>query len=150
MTFLTHGTSLPDPVIDARFYDGVPLKRGLAWVVDIVLVTILTFLAGLFTLSLLWWVWPVTYLAIGFLYRVGTLAGGSATLGMRLFGIELRDAGCRRLDGMQALLHVGGYYATMAFVLPAVASAGAILATPRRQGLTDLLLGTTAINRPGD
>jgi uncharacterized RDD family membrane protein YckC len=149
MTYLTHGTALPDPDTEPRFYEGIPLKRGLAWIVDIVLITAMTFLAGIVTLTLAWWLWPLTYLAIGFLYRVGTLANGSATWGMRLFGIELRDAGARRLDGLQALLHVGGYYATMAFVLPALASAAAILGTPRRQGLTDLVLGTAAINRPG-
>ena len=36
----------------------------------------------------------------------------------------------------------------MMFVLPALVSIGAMLLTDRRQGLTDLILGSAAINRP--
>lgn len=142
-------SGLPDPVERPEFYRGTLAKRALAWVVDIVLITLFTFVAGILTLSVAWFLWPVTFLVIGLLYRLATLASGSATWGMRLMGIELRDHSGARFDGMSAALHVGGYYASMSFVVPQLVSIGAMLVTPRRQGLTDLVLGSAAINRPG-
>ncbi|MEM8849778.1 MAG: RDD family protein [Pseudomonadota bacterium] len=149
MTYLHQNAALPDPRYEAQFYAGVPTKRAIAWVLDVVAITALTVLAGILTLTLAWWLWPLAYLTIGLIYRIGTLASGSATPGMRLMGIELRGADGHRLDGVQATLHVAGYYATMAFFLPVLASIATILATPQRQSLTDLVLGTAAINRPG-
>ncbi|MEM7709704.1 MAG: RDD family protein [Pseudomonadota bacterium] len=149
MTYVTHGTALPDPHHEAEFYSGVALKRGLAWVVDVSAITALTVVAGILTLTVALFFWPLVFLGIGLLYRIGSLVRSSATPGMRLMGIELRDHDGERLDGMQAGLHVLGYYASMTFVLPQLATIAAILTTPRRQGLTDFVLGTAAINRPG-
>ncbi|MBM2577007.1 RDD family protein [Jannaschia sp. Os4] len=145
-----HLPGLPDPHAEAEFYDGVVVKRGLAWVVDVALIHAATFVAGILTLTLAWWLWPFVAMGIGLVYRVATLASRSATWGMCLFGIELRDGGGQRLDGPTAALHVLGYYASITFaLLPALASAVAMLVTERKQGLTDLVLGTAAINRPG-
>jgi hypothetical protein len=88
----TMPSALPDPDYDHAFYDGVPAKRLFAWMVDVVIVTFITFLLGLLTLSVLWWIWPLTFIATNFLYRAGTIAAGSATLGMRLMNLELRGA----------------------------------------------------------
>ncbi|KIT16966.1 RDD family protein [Jannaschia aquimarina] len=150
MTALTHETALPCPHRQPEFYRGVVVKRGLAWVVDATLITLFTFVAGILTLSVAWFLWPLFFLAIGAAYRIATLASGSATWGMRLLGIELRNDEGARLDGTQAILHVTGYYASVMFaILPALASVVAMLVTERKQGLTDLVLGTAAINRPG-
>ena len=141
-------SGLPDPDQTPEFYDGVLSKRALAWVVDMAVITALTLVAGIVTLTVGFFLWPLFFLAIGALYRVTTLARGSATWGMRLMGIELRSHGGDRFDAPQAILHVSGYYASMIFVLPALVSIGAMLLTDRRQGLTDLILGSAAINRP--
>jgi uncharacterized RDD family membrane protein YckC len=143
-----HRSALPDPHAAPEFYAGILPKRALAWTVDVVLITLATLLAGVVTLTIAWFLWPITFLVLGALYRLATLAGGSATWGMRLMGIELRDAHGERFDGGTALVHVAGYYLTTATVLPVVASIAAMLVTDRRQGLTDLVLGTAAINRP--
>ncbi|MFO6463250.1 RDD family protein [uncultured Jannaschia sp.] len=148
MTYLTATTALPDPVDQPEFYNGVLAKRALAWIVDVALITGFTIVAGILTLTLAFFLWPVAFIAIGALYRIGTLASGSATWGMRLMGIELRGPSGDRFDGMQSMLHVLGYYASMSFVLPALASIAAMFVTGRRQGLTDLVLGSAAINRP--
>lgn len=148
MTYMTSTSALPDPVDQPEFYDGVLPKRAIAWVIDVLLITALTFLAGLLTLTVGFFLWPLFFLVIGFLYRLTTLTNGSATWGMRAMGIELRDVQGNRFDGIQAALHVAGYYATLAFVLPALASFAAMLVTGRRQSLTDMLLGSAAINRP--
>lgn len=148
MSILANTTRLPDPEIEPTFYQGVLVKRGMAWVVDIVIITVLTTIAGILTLSVGFFLWPLFFLAIGALYRFATLASGSATWGMRLVGIELRGHDCGRFGPVEAVLHVSGYYASVFFVLPAIASVAAMAATGRRQGLTDLILGSAAINRP--
>ena len=142
-------SGLPDPHSAPAFYDGVVVKRGLAWLVDVVLITLFSFVAALLTIGVGFFFWPLLALVIGVFYRVATLSNRSATWGMRLFGIELRDHRGQRFDGMHAALHVAGYYASIMFmVLPALASAAAMLVTERKQGLTDLVLGSAAINSP--
>ena len=149
MTFLDSTTALPCPDARPEFYDGVVAKRGFAWAVDTALITLMTLAAGILTLGAGLLLWPVFFVAIGALYRIATISGASATWGMRLLGVELRGPDGERLDPLQAVLHVAGYYASwLFFLLPGFASIAAMFATPRRQGLTDLVLGTAAINRP--
>lgn len=148
MTLLAHASRLPDPQVEPAFYDGVFVKRGIAWIVDIVIVTVLTTLASVLTFGVGFFLWPMLFLGIGALYRIATLASGSATWGMRLTGIELRGHDGARFDPLQAVLHVAGYYASMITVVPALASVAAMMVTGRRQGLTDLILGSAALNRP--
>ncbi|SFI24430.1 RDD family protein [Jannaschia pohangensis] len=150
MTYAISTTSLPDPVDEAEFYRGILSKRFLAWVVDVALITFFTILAGIFTLTLAFFLWPIVFVAIGFVYRTATLSNRSATWGMRLMGIEFRGHDGFRFDTRDAVLHVAGYYASMVFILPMLASVVAMFATGRRQSLTDLVLGTAAINRPAD
>ncbi len=140
--------ALPDPVDHPAFYYGVVAKRLFAWIVDVILVTAATFLLGLFTLTLLWWVWPLTYLVIDFVYRAGSIAAGSATWGMRLMNIELRGASGARLTGGEAVLHTLCYMAAAAFVIVQILSIAMIVLGPRHQGLHDRLIGSAAINRP--
>jgi len=150
MTFATPHSALPDPIDEAEFYQGILTKRFLAWLVDVSLITGLTILAGILTLTIALFFWPIAFLTIGFLYRTATLANRSATWGMRLMGIELRGHDGFRFETRDAALHVAGYYASMVFFLPMVASVVAMFVTDRRQSLTDLVLGTAAINRPAD
>lgn len=139
--------ALPDPEFQAEFYEGVALKRGLAWVVDTILTGILTALIVPFTAFTALFFLPFLYLMVNVTYRWITLSGGSATLGMRLTSIEFRRADGRLLDGGTALLHTLGYAVSMAFVLPQVISVAMMMLGPRGQGLTDTVLGTVAINR---
>jgi uncharacterized RDD family membrane protein YckC len=140
--------ALPDPDYDHAFYDGVPAKRLLAWVIDVVLVTAITVLLGLVTLSMLWWVWPLTFIAANFVYRAGSVATWSATPGMRLMNIELRNAMGARFDGGEAMLHTLAYMVATGFVILQLVSVVMMAFGPRHQGLHDLLIGAAAINRP--
>lgn len=140
--------ALPDPEFDAAFYEGVPAKRLFAWIMDVILVTLTTFLLGVLTLSLLWWVWPLVYLTVDFLYRAGTIASGSATLGMRLMNLELRGAHGARLSRAEAVVHTLGYLVATAFVILQVISVMMMAFGARHQGLHDLVIGSAAINRP--
>ena len=145
-TALPHG--LPDPERDADFYARVPTKRALAWLADVTLVLIVSVLILPFTAFTGLFFFPVLMMMVGFTYRWFTIAGGSATWGMRLMRIELRDHAGGRLNGLTALLHTAGYTVSVVTFPLQLISAAMMAATPRGQGISDYLLGTTAINRP--
>lgn len=145
---------LPDPEYDAQFYQGVPGKRVAAWIVDflIVLAAALaaTLVIGILTLGLGFVFFPGILFLVSFFYRTLTIAEGSATWGMRVMGIEFRTRQGYRLDFLTAAVHTGIFMFLMATIVGWIATAIAILVTPYKQGLPDLVLGTTAINRPAD
>lgn len=141
-------TTLPDPDHQAGFYADVPIKRALAWVVDAILIAIMTMVAVPFTLFLSLFFLPLLYLTISFLYRTISLARHSATPGMRLMAIEFRGRTGAKFDPGTAFLHTLGYTLTISTLLPQLLSIGLMLTTARGQGLTDLVLGTVAINKP--
>jgi len=139
--------SLPDPDRHAEFYADVPLKRGIAWLVDMLLIGLLTAVVVPFTGFLALLFIGGLFLVVNFLYRWVTLARGSATPGMRLVAIELRDVQGQDLGTTLAFAHTLGYSLSMAFVFPQLISVALMLLSNRKQGLTDLVLGTVAINR---
>jgi uncharacterized RDD family membrane protein YckC len=138
---------LPDPVRQAQFYDGVTIKRGIAWLFDFVITAVLVMPILVFTFGLGFFILPLLFFVVGFFYRVFTIAGGSATLGMRMMAIEFRDINGQRLDMQQAFLHTLGYTITISTFLLQLVSIGLMFTTERGQGLTDLVLGTVALNR---
>lgn len=140
-------TALPDPDYQAEFYSAVAPKRLVAWVIDSILIVCLSLVVVLLTAFIGLFIWPLLYLVIGFLYRAVTIANGSATLGMRFVGIELRDLSGRRLEAGQAVLHTAGYSISLAIPVLQIVSVIMMLTTSRGQGLSDALLGTVMLNR---
>jgi uncharacterized RDD family membrane protein YckC len=141
-------STLPDPKYQADFYADVPVKRALAWGVDAILIALITAVVLPFTLFLGMFFLPVLYMVISFLYRTVGLARHSATPGMRLMAIEFRDRTGAKFDLGTAFMHTLGYTLTIGTVLPQLLSIGLMLTTARGQGLTDMVLGTVAINKP--
>ncbi len=139
---------LPDPFRQAEFYSGVAAKRLVAWVLDTVLIFLLTVLIVPFTGFLALLALPTVYVAINLGYRTVALARWSATPGMLMLAIEFRGPDGHRLDTPTAFLHSLGYTLSTAFVLPQIASVVLMLVTARGQGLSDHVLGTVALNRP--
>ena len=138
---------LPDPETQWQFYEGVPMKRLLAWCVDMALIVVLSVLILPFTAFTGIFFFPFLLLAVGFVYRTVTLAAGSATWGMRLLAIEFRTLSGARFDLGAALLHTTGYSLSMAFFPAQIVSIVLMLTSARGQGLTDHILGTVALNR---
>ncbi len=147
-------SGLPDPDLDPQFYEGVPMRRLAAWLVDLVVVLIvgvpLALLFGLMTLGFGLALFPAIVGGTGFVYRVLTLASGSATWGMRFTGLEFRRHDGTRLDLLFALLHTAITAVCFGVVVLQMISCGTVLWTRYRQSLADIILGTTAINRPAD
>lgn len=140
--------ALPDPDRHADFYRNVAVKRGFAWVIDSVATIAITALIVPFTAFTALLFLPLLYVSVTFVYRAVTLARGSATPGMRLLGIEFRRDDGGRMDAGTAIAHTLGTMVTWGFLLPQAVSVLMMLLGPRGQGLTDLVLGTVAINRP--
>lgn len=145
---------LPDPDLDPQFYEGVPMRRFAAWLVDAAVVLLigvpLALLFGLLTLGFGFVLFPAIVGGTGFLYRTLTLASGSATWGMRFTGLEFRRHDGTRFDLLFALLHTAITAVALGVFVLQIVSCGTILWTRYRQGLADIILGTTAINRPAE
>ncbi len=140
-------TQIPDPTLNAQAYDGTTSKRLLAWLIDTVIIIALSCLVVVLTAFVGALFWVLLYAVIGFAYRTLTIAGGSATWGMRAMGIELRDAYGEPLDTGQALAHTAGYTLSMSFPILQVVSVIMMLTNDRGQGLSDAVLGTVMVNR---
>ncbi|MBT8456176.1 MAG: RDD family protein [Rhodobacteraceae bacterium] len=139
---------LPDPDIDADLYADIPTKRFIAWVVDVILISLLTAVLVPFTLFTALFYLPFLYMVISFLYRWVSIARNSATPGMRFMSIELRNRMGEPLDGGLAALHTLGYFVSVAVFPLQLVSVALMLISARRQGLTDHILGTAVLNKP--
>ena len=146
---------VPDPVHDGQFYDGVPARRLVAFCIDVFVVValwcvvlVVGLLVSVLTLGV---AAPLAILVFGaadFIYRWVMLAERSATVGMMLTGIEVRDAWGDRLNPVMAFLHVAGFYLSV-FVTPLLVIGWFLIAaSPYRRMLHDLVLGAVVINRP--
>ncbi|WP_323764979.1 RDD family protein [Marinovum sp.] len=142
-----HTAALPDPQYHPEFYADIAPKRLLAWLIDVGLILGLTLIALPFTAFIGLFFLPFLYAFIGFIYRVMTISGGSATLGMRVMSVELRSAEGARLDLGGAFLHTTGYYLSCLMALVQLGSMVLMITSERGQGLTDMVLGTVMVNR---
>jgi uncharacterized RDD family membrane protein YckC len=141
------GSGLPDAEHEPEFYEGVPTKRFVAWVVDVILILVLTVVTLPLTAFLGLFFFPLFYFLVGFFYRWVSLARWSATPGMLFAAIALHDRDGAPLDEAAAFLHTAGYAASIAVFPVQMLSVALMLITPRRQGLSDLVLGTAALRR---
>ncbi|MBS9716381.1 RDD family protein [Pseudohalocynthiibacter aestuariivivens] len=138
---------LPDPDREAEFYQDVPTKRLIAWVIDTILTALITALIVVLGVFIPLLILPLVFLTVNFIYRTVSLSRNSATPGMRLAAIEFRTNNGERFDLSMALLHTAGFLFSVSLVFPQVISVILMLTGARAQGLTDLVLGCAAINR---
>ena len=138
---------LPDPEMQAEFYADVPMKRLVAWLADTVLIVLISLLIVPFTAFTGLFFFPLLMLMVGFVYRVITITNRSATWGMRLMAIEFRAGNGERFGLGLAVMHTLGLSVSFAMPLLQLISVVLMLTTARKQGLTDHVLGTVAVNR---
>ncbi|MEE2944553.1 MAG: RDD family protein [Pseudomonadota bacterium] len=143
----TRAYALPDPQTQPEFYADVPMKRLLAWVLDMIIIGMISVLILPLTLFTGIFFFAALFLVVSFAYRVVTLTGGSATIGMRFFGIEFRTQHGERFELGHAFLHTLGYSVSLTFGILQVISVVLMLTTSRSQGLTDHVMGSVAINK---
>lgn len=128
----------PDP---ARLR-GLLWRRVFAYFVDVLIISFLSWLVVLVASPF----WPIVLTLIPLAYH-SLLIGGprSATLGQRLFGIEVR-----RLDGgrptlLQAVVQTVLFYVTVTMLTPLILAV--TLFNRRRRALHDMLAGTLTVRR---
>ena len=138
---------LPDPDLQPEFYADVAAKRLVAFLVDTLVILVLSVLVVPFTAFTGLFFFPVLMAVVGFAYRVVTIARGSATWGMGLMAIEFRAADGQRFDLWLAFAHTSGLTVSFALPILQVISIVLMLTSARGQGLSDLVLGSVAINR---
>lgn len=146
---------VPDPERDPQFYQGVPLRRFVAFCVDTLVVLFLmlclVFVGGALTLGAIFFAGPLVMLMFfmtGFVYRCIMLSQRSATVGMMLTGIEIRDGDGEPMRQGTAFIHTAGFYATF-FFLPLLFIGWFLMASSaHKRVMHDLILGSVAINKP--
>lgn len=144
----TTPTGLPDPEVDSQFYNGVPSRRLVAWLFDVIITLALTALVVVFTAGIALLLFPFLWLAVGFIYRTMTISSKSATVGMRMVGIEFRDKEGKKFDFGTALMHTLIYSVATGFIVVQIISVVLMMTTRYQQSIQDMVLGTTAINTP--
>lgn len=139
--------TLPAPDLQPEFYRDVPLKRSLAWGIDLLVTLALTLAGILVTFFVGAYFLPLLYAVIATAYRTYMLARHGATLGMMLTALEWRRLDGRRPDPVTALLYSVIHTSIWTLFPLQIASMVMILLTPYRQGVHDLALGTTMLHK---
>lgn len=146
-------SGLPDPDKDPQFYEAVNSRRIVAFFIDTVIslalctvvwivVMVLTLGFGILLSGLIW-------MATAFAYRVFTLGSGqSATVGMRMTGIEIRNLRGDPLTYGEAAIHTILFMMALSFIFPQLISLLMAQGSSRGRLLHDIPLGSTAVNRP--
>ena len=145
---------VPDPETDGQFYKGVPMRRLVAFLIDFaigcVIMVVTVFLGFLFSLMTAGAGAPLAMLLIissSVIYRWVMLIQRSATLGMIMTGIEVRDKDGNRMDAGSAFLHTIAFHVT--FFTPLLLIGWILMATsPYRRAMHDIVIGSVVINRP--
>lgn len=137
----------PDPMSHPELFDGVVFKRVVGYLIDVLILggaALFLWFLVLFTLGLLGPIAAVITALLPLAYHTLLIGGpNSATIGMRLMGVEVRRIDGGRPDLVQALIQTMLFYATLALtgLLLVVA-----LFNDRRRCLHDWLSGTLVVN----
>jgi uncharacterized RDD family membrane protein YckC len=148
-----HEAGMPDPATIPEAYEGVLWRRTLAYFVDLCIIGVLAVLfwivfAVLWVLSfgllgpVLWFLFGLIPLA----YHTLLLSSAwSATLGMRLFDLELRSVTGERPGFLQALAQTALFYLTVGATCSLILVFA--LLNRHKRTLHDVLAGTMMVRR---
>ncbi|MFV2001368.1 MAG: RDD family protein [Paracoccaceae bacterium] len=140
-------TGFPNPRTHSTLYDQIPKRRLFAFVIDSIIIVVLSLILIPFTAFSAIFFFSFFSLVVGVVYRTLTLAQKSATPGMRIMKIEFRTHLGERLSFNNALVTTLLFTASLWMVMPLLISAVMIVVSQRARGLSDLVMGTAVINR---
>lgn len=146
-----------DPVTHPELFDGVLARRVVAFVIDAVLILVpvviaalFIFLFGLVTFGfgwlLFWLLSPATVIWVLLYYGFGFGSPASATIGMRVMGIEMRTWYGSPAYFVLGAVHAIIFWLTISTLTPLILVVGFF--NERGRLLHDILLGTVVINSP--
>lgn len=149
---MTTAPQATDYVSETAF-EGTLARRVFAFAIDYTLVLLLilgagvvVFLAGILTLGLAWFIYPVLGVLTAMLYFGMTLGGKhQASPGMRMMGLTLVRQDGRPVDFLTAIVHLVLFWLFNSILTPLVLLVA--LFTNRNRLLHDILLGTAIADR---
>ena len=145
--------NLPDPHSHPELFDGVLVRRALAYGIDVAILFALTVVlkvlfgvAGIFTFGLAWLGFFLCAPLALILYYGATLGSPRrATLGMQAMDLVLTPGNQGMLNGWLSIAHPLLFWVSIWICWPI--SLAIVLFTPRRQMLHDLLLNVLMVRR---
>jgi uncharacterized RDD family membrane protein YckC len=144
---------MPDPAALPEAYEGVLWRRTLAYFVDLCVIGIIAVLCWI-VFAVLWvlsfgLLGPVLWFLFGLIplaYHTLLLSGPrSATIGMRLFDLELRSVTGERPGLLQALIQTAMFYITVGLTCSLILLIA--LLNRHKRTLHDMLAGTVMVRR---
>jgi uncharacterized RDD family membrane protein YckC len=140
-----------EPLSDPALFDGIRSRRVLGYFVDLILIALLSVavwfalvFAGVLTLGLLLPILPIAVALVPLAYHTLQVCGPhSATVGMRLFGVEVRNWTGSRPDLLQAFLMTALFLTTIALTGSLILLVS--LFNVRGRTLHDYLSGTVVV-----
>jgi uncharacterized RDD family membrane protein YckC len=146
-----------DPLANPELFDGVLARRTIAFVIDVIIISIPIILAALFiaifgliTLGLgwilfwLWWPAAVIWTLVYYGMTLGT--PHSATIGMRVMDIQMRTWYGAPAYFVLGVAHAILFWLTVSLLTPFILLVGFF--NDRRRLLHDMAIGTVVINNP--
>ena len=144
-----------DPVSQPEYFEGVLSRRLMAFFVDatmiigpIVILAMFIFIFGIATLSLGWMLFPLlgpAFVIWAICYNAMTLGSpASATLGMRVMGLEMRTWYGAPVYSLLGAVHAVAFWFSVSMLTPFVLLVA--LFNGRRRLVHDYLVGTVVVN----
>ncbi|RMF00466.1 MAG: RDD family protein, partial [Alphaproteobacteria bacterium] len=117
-----------DPVTQPEYFDGVLGRRIIAFFIDLAIIAamwtatcVVLFILGIFTFGLAWLLFGVAFPVVALGYYAWTLSQEpSATIGMRLMGLQMRTWYGERMYALLGAFHAILFYFTIALLTPFV------------------------------
>lgn len=143
-----------DPAREPQLYAGVLGKRGLAFLVDMLVLgffelvaLLVVVLLGFVTFGVGWMLFALPFFSIvAVLYVAFTLGGPkAATPGMQLLGLTIRSLDGGPIGPLLAAAHVILYWVSMSLLTPLILVLG--LFSNRKRLLHDMLIGAVILNK---
>jgi uncharacterized RDD family membrane protein YckC len=146
-----------DPVANPELFEGVLVRRAIAFLIDVIIIAIPVLFAALFILvfglvtlglgwALYWLLWPATVIWAVVYYGLTFGSAASATIGMRVMELEMRTWYGAPAYFVLGAVHGILYWVTISFLTPLVLVVAFF--NERRRLLHDMLVGTIVINAP--
>jgi uncharacterized RDD family membrane protein YckC len=142
-----------DPMVQSQLFQGIIGKRTIAFIVDAIIILVLTAIAyvvvgllGIVTLGLAWLLFGLVFPAVGLGYNALTIGGpNSATIGQRMMGLEVRMWFGGKVSPLVAAFHALLFWFSLVIFCPILLWA---FFDPRKRCLHDLFAGVVVLNRP--
>lgn len=141
-----------DPVTQPAFFDSVIRKRCVAFIVDAIVILVLSAIAyvvvgllGIITLGLAWLLLGLVFPVVGLGYNALTIGGpNSATIGQRMMGLEVRMWFGGKVTPLIAAFHALLFWFSLVVFCPILLWC---FFDARKRCLHDILAGVVVINR---